>query len=684
MFRIAESGLLITLVLVSSGCGSSAQYAQTPPPPPPSTAPSIISISPTTVAPGSPDLTLTITGSNFTGTAHNVRRAIWSANNTITHLDTTVVSDTQLTAAVPAVLLVSVVTAQVFIEYGDPMGDLPLSRSNAVSFAVATPPPGKLLISSILPTSAVAGSPDLTLTIAGSSLDLRHPGGHQTNTAAVWSVNGKDTSLTTTVLSATQLAAVVPSTLLANPVTALLSIQKWYFADDTPFAVSNTLSFVVTAAASSITSVSPSSVTLGPKGTQQFVARVTSNSSPVTWSVQEGATGGSITSTGLYTVPANRGNFHVVATLVADPSESAVATVAVVAAGFTETGSMGTPRSGHSATLLANGKVLIVGGGDASAELFDPSTGNFTPTGSMTTTRYGATATLLANGKVLITGGFGPGTSILPRLNSAELYDPLTGIFSATGSMTNARVLHTATLLNDGKVLIAGGTRDGGGGGAALASAELYDPGTGSFTMTGGMHTDRAQHSATLLASGRVLIAGGWNGHRADAADDPPWDPLYTELFDAPSGTFGVSASMSTTRIEPHDVRLNDGKVLLLGGIFSLQNIHEQPPDPRYAELYDPAANVFAPLGNLSMSRGSYTATSLQGGQVLLAGGQDLETVVSTTELLDPVTGKLTATGGLVAARKGHTATRLQDGRVLVTGGTDSNGSTLASAELYK
>jgi hypothetical protein len=572
MFRIAVSALLAAILFVTSGCGTGT--ASPPPPPPPSTAPSISSISPTSVTLGSADLTLTITGSNLTATPHNVRRAKWSANNTITHLATTVVSDTQLTAVVPAGLLVSVVTAQVFIEYGDPMGDSPLSKSNAVSFSV------------------VIG-------------------------------------------------------------------------------------------ASSITSVSPSSVTLGPKGTQQFVATVISSSSPVTWSVQEGATGGSITSTGLYTVPANMGNFHVVASLVADPSESTVATVAVVASGFMETGSMGIPRSGHTAVLLANSKVLIVGGPDATAELFDPATATFSPTGSMTTPRFGATATLLANGKVLIAGGLGPGTSILPRLNSAELYDPLTGTFTATGSMTTPRWMHTATLLNDGRVLIAGGTDDSAGGGRAVASAELYDPGTGAFAMTGGMHTDRAQHCATLLANGDVLIAGGWNGHRADAADDPPWDPLYAELFNPSAENFVVSASMSTTRILPYAVGLASGKVLLLGGVPILQNIHEQPADPRYAELYDPATNAFAPLGNLSISRSAYTATLLQSGQVLLAGGQLLGTVVSTTELLDPVTSKLTATGSLVTARKGHTATRLKDGRVLVTGGTDSNGNTLTTAEIY-
>jgi hypothetical protein len=380
----------------------------------------------------------------------------------------------------------------------------------------------------------------------------------------------------------------------------------------------------------------------------------------------------------------------VTATLVADPSKSAAATVTAVASGFTETGNMSIPRSGHTATLLANGKVLIVGGGagpEATAELFDPATATFSLTGSMTTPRIGATATLLANGKVLIAGGFGTtpaSDGYLPRLISAELYDPQSGKFSATGSMTVGRILHTATLLNDGRLLIAGGTDEDGGGGAATSSTELYDPATGSFALTGNMLSERAQHTATLLPSGKALIIGGWNGHAADSVDDPPWDPLFAELFDPSSGTYKSTGSMSTTRIRHGAIRLADGRVLVLGGVTSLQNIHAQPPDPQYAELYDPAVGTFSSVGEFKLSRTAYTATLLTNGMVLIAGGEQAGIAVTSAELLDPATGTLSATGGLVVERKGHTATRLNDGRVLVTGGVDSNGNALASAELYQ
>jgi N-acetylneuraminic acid mutarotase len=301
----------------------------------------------------------------------------------------------------------------------------------------------------------------------------------------------------------------------------------------------------------------------------------------------------------------------------------------------------------------------------------------------MTTNRVGATAVLLSNGKVLIAGGFGSGTITLPRLTSAELYDPATGTFTLTESMIVARVMHSATLLNDGKVLITGGTDDNAGGGAAVADAELYDPATGSFAPTGAMHTDRAQHTATLLTNGEVFVAGGWNGHRADAADDPPWDPLFAELYDSVSKSFKTAANMSTTRISPLVLRLTNGKVLVLGGVPSLQNIHEQPEDPQYAEVYDPASNSFAAISNLSESRRGFTATLLSTGQVLLAGGEN-GGVVATVELLDPTSGSLAVSGSLVTGRKGHTATRLNDGRVLVTGGVDNQGTILASAELFK
>jgi hypothetical protein len=162
---------------------------------------------------------------------------------------------------------------------------------------------------------------------------------------------------------------------------------------DVPLKHSNAVSFAVTEATAA--SVSPALATLGPRSAQQFVATVGGKTAEATWSVEEGEIGGHITSTGLYTVPEHPGTFHVIAALVGDGSKSATATVNVVTSGFTPTGAMHVARSGHTATLLKDGKVLIVGGGGETAEVFDPADGTFSLTGPLVAGRSGASVTLL-------------------------------------------------------------------------------------------------------------------------------------------------------------------------------------------------------------------------------------------------------------------------------------------------
>lgn len=351
-------------------------------------------------------------------------------------------------------------------------------------------------------------------------------------------------------------------------------------------------------------------------------------------------------------------------TNAAGGTTTATASVALGSGYFTVGAAMVHPRSGHTATLLQNGKVLIVGGSAVQggstvdvleAELYDPATGSFQATGALLHARSRHSATLLADGRVLIAGG---GTT------TAELYDPVTGLFTATGTMTATRNGHAAARLGDGKVLILGGID-------AVADAsgatELYDPSTGLFTASTALLGGGYGVTALVLADGRVLVPGG-----SDMGDLGNYVQTPSETFDSTGGTVTVTGAL------PANVGfrgylatvLSDGRVLVAGGY-----IGDLPQKP--AAIFDPTANTYAATGSTAASRyeGNDGIVTLANGKALVLG--------KTDELFDPATGTFSATGGLAVVGNQFTATLLSDGTVLVVGGYSNSAGTITTAQIY-
>ncbi len=277
----------------------------------------------------------------------------------------------------------------------------------------------------------------------------------------------------------------------------------------------------------------------------------------------------------------------------------------------------------------------------------------------MTARRAAHTATLLPNGKVLIAGGFAGDEN---SLASAEVFDPTTSTFSSAGNMSATRAGHTATLLPNGKVLIAGGYN-----GSYLTSAELYDPSARTFTPTGRMATARSGHVATLLNNGKVVLAGGVGTGWTFLAD--------AELYDPTTNAFTATGGMTMARESHTATLLKNGNVLITGGHKGRRSaitIYSS------AEIYNPASGTFSSTGNLTVKRHKHDATLLADGQVLIIGGSDERdgrggSAYRNAEVFNPVTGTFTAVGNMNAARYKlqGTTVLLRNGKVLIAGGAN-------------
>jgi putative Ca2+/H+ antiporter (TMEM165/GDT1 family) len=480
-----------------------------------------------------------------------------------------------------------------------------------------------------------------------------------------------------------------------------------------------------TASASSPSTPSSVSVAINPLtatvlegGSLPFVATVKgAANATVAWSVQEGTTGGSITTLGVYTAPNTVGTYHVVATSAADPTASATAavtieqppvisssvsvaisplTVTVAEAGslsfvatvkgaanstvtwsiqegatggsITSSGLYTAPNTSGTYHVVATSVADATASASAVVTIEPPVTstaaGNFTAVGNMNTARADHTATLLPNGKVLIAGGSGEG---FQDLASAELYDPSTRTFTPTGSMITPRYAHSATLLADGRVLIAGGTQNVNAG-TFVFTAEIYDPSTGVFTATGDLSSIGGAVYAlpgnvvTLLSDGRVFVVASNNA----------------EIYDPHSGTFTPTGPY----VEPSLVDgttvtlLTNGKVLVTGCAgYCAAGV---------AELFDPQSGTFGVTGPMTVNYFpdyGYTATLLADGRVLFLGSNDWP-FPGDAEVYDPATGTFASIGGAVSQELAP-ASRLTDGTVLIAGGQLVGGNGSADAQLY-
>ena len=338
------------------------------------------------------------------------------------------------------------------------------------------------------------------------------------------------------------------------------------------------------------------------------------------------------------------------------------------------------PRTMHTATLLANGRILMAGGSlepddfVADEELVEPSTGRSTWAAPLHSKRHGHSATLLKDGRVLVVGGYN-----LPQqwLADAEIYDPISDSWTVVPPLFSHGVNHTATLMQDGRVLVVGGCI---GSGVCTEKAEIFSPVDNSWQEAPPLATDRASQTAQLLDDGRVLVAGG-SGANSGV-------PEYRDavLFDPASNSWKATQPMVAPRHLPQSVRLLDGRVLVAGGIVLGDASNNQMTT--VTEIYDPDTNQWTRAADLNYTRYSFNLILLKDGRVLAINGAnrwdnnwDENTFVRDIELYDPKADEWTVIGSLPQPTANATGVLLPNGNVWVAGGNYGTGGDIFPAE---
>lgn len=343
--------------------------------------------------------------------------------------------------------------------------------------------------------------------------------------------------------------------------------------------------------------------------------------------------------------------------------------------GSWSTGSgMSEERTEHSATLLQDGTVLVIGGTGRlivdqktavgtrdfkrTAEIYNPLTDIWSSIKNMSERRAGHTASLMKDGRILITGGrevtdTDSGKKIARYHSSAEIYNPDTNSWSSIDSMSEERWGHDSKVLPDWKVLITGGQNQKG----LISSSEIFDPISGEWTTAAPMKHPRAGHSSVLTNDGLVLVVGS---------------SINTEIYNPEKDLWVSSGDLSQRLIQPEVVVLPNGNVAIVGGFGGLSM-------SKNVEIWDSDKAVWTVLTNMENGRMGHTATGTASGQILIVGGS----LTTAAELLDPKESEWLPAGNLTSSREGHTATLLEDGRILFVGGQGTDGGTLSTIEVY-